>query len=130
MKLFVLALALLTAQIPKNDPTGTWEADTGSQYNLRLTGSDVEVKLVPGSNQKFVKYDVVLKSEGEINTYKGTGTFVAKMDGGKECKFDTEWMLVVVAPQRIIGSATNIIADKKTCEIKEKKQVQLNLKKK
>jgi hypothetical protein len=52
------------------------------------------------------------------------------MESGKECKFDTEWMFVVVTPDRIIGSATGIQADKNTCKVMEKNQVQLDLKKK
>ena len=65
----------------------------------------------------------------EVNTYKGTGSFVAKMESGKECKFETEWHFVVVSPERIIGASTNITADKNTCEIRRKDQAQLELKK-
>src|SRR6266404_2580612 len=130
MKFTVLVLALLAAQGPKNDPSGVWVADTGSQYAIHQDGAGVQVTLVPGSNPKFLKYDVALKSQQEINTYKGTGTFTAKMEGGKECKFDTEWMFVVVTPDRILGSTTNIVADSKTCAIRQKNQLQLDLKKK
>lgn len=131
MKLLALALALLVAQkVPKNDPNGVWQADTGSQYELHLTGANLQVKLVPGSNPKFLSYEVTLSNQDEINTYKGTGTFVAKMEGGKECKFETEWQLVVVSADRILGAATGILADKQTCAIREKNQLQLDLKKK
>jgi len=131
MKLFALALALLVAQkVPKNDPNGLWLADSGSQYELHLNGANLQVKLVSGSNPKFLSYEVTLTNQDEINTYKGTGTFVAKMEGGKECKFETEWQLVVVSPDRILGGATGILADSKTCAIKEKNQLQLDLKKK
>ena len=130
MKLFVLALTLVMAQVPKFAPNGTWEAETGSRYNIQTKGSDLEVKIVPGSNPKFLQYTLLLKNEGEPNTYKGAGSFVAKMDSGKQCKFDIEWRFIVVAPNRIIGSATNIDADKNTCAIKAKTQVQLDLKKK
>jgi len=123
-------LTLLLAQVPKHDPNGIWVADTGSQYQIQQNGSNVQVKLVPGSNPKFLQYEVALKNQEEINTYKGTGTFVAKMEGGKECKFETEWMFVVVTPERILGSATGIVADSKTCAIREKNQLQLDLKKK
>jgi hypothetical protein len=130
MTLLLLALTLLWTQIHKHDPAGIWEASTGSRYQIVQNGPDVEVKLVPGSNPKFLHYEVALKNQEEVNTYKGTGTFVAKMEGGKECKFDTEWLFIVVAPDRILGSATGIIADAKTCAIKEKNQLQLDLKKK
>ena len=130
MRVFVLALTLLVAQTPKFNPTGTWEAETGSRFQINVKGSDVTIKLVPGSNQKYVRYDVSMTNDRDPNSYKGSGTFVAKMDSGKECKFDTEWRIAVVAPERIVGVATNIFADSKTCEIKEKKMMPLDLKKK
>ena len=130
MKIVALVLALLVAQkVPRNDPNGTWESSTGSKYELRLNGSNLQVKLVPGSNSKYIIYDVTLKNQEEINSYKGAGTFVAKMEGGKECKFETEWQLVVVSADRILGATTGVLADKETCAIKEKNQVQLDLKK-
>ena len=130
MKLTVLALALLLTQVPKHNPNGIWVSDSGAQYEIHQDGANLQVKLVPGSNAKFLQYEVALKNQEEINTYKGTGSFVAKMEGGKECKFDTEWMFVVVTPERILGSSTGIVADSKTCTIKEKNQVQLDLKRK
>ncbi len=125
----MLVLSLLSAQIPKNNPNGVWEAETGSQFQMRLNGKDLHVNIVPGSNPKFIQYEVDLKNEDEINTYSGNGFFVAKMDGGKECKFPTEWRFIIVSPDRILGISSNIIADSKTCEIKERKQAQLDLKK-
>ena len=122
-------LPLLLAQVPKNNPNGVWEAETGSQFQMRLNGKDLHVNIVPGSNPKFIQYEVDLKNEDEINTYSGKGFFVAKMEGGKECKFPTEWRFVIVSPERILGVSSNIIADSKTCEIKEKAQAQLDLKK-
>jgi len=130
MKLSLLALVFLLAQIPKNSANGIWESTSGTRYELRQNGPNLQVKLVPGSNPKYVQYEVSLKNQDEINTYKGTGSFVAKMEGGKECKFETEWTLVVVSAERILGDSTNIVADKNTCEIKQKNQGQLDLKKK
>jgi len=129
MRMIMLVLSLLSAQIPKNNPNGVWEAETGSQFQMRLNGKDLHVNIVPGSNPKFIQYEVDLKNEDEINTYSGNGFFVAKMDGGKECKFPTEWRFIIVSPDRILGISSNIIADSKTCEIKERKQAQLDLKK-
>ncbi len=125
----MLVLSLLSAQVSKNNPNGVWEAETGSQFQMRLNGKDLHVNIVPGSNPKFIQYEVDLKNEDEINTYSGNGFFVAKMDGGKECKFPTEWRFIIVSPDRILGISSNIIADSKTCEIKERKQAQLDLKK-
>ena len=125
----MLVLSLLSAQVPKNNPNGVWEAETGSQFQMRLNGKDLHVNIVPGSNPKFVEYEVDLKNEDEINTYSGKGFFVAKMEGGKECKFPTEWRFVIVSPERILGISSNVVADSKTCEIKQKAQSQLDLKK-
>jgi len=130
MKFLTFVLTLLTAQIPKYNPTGVWEAETGSQFELRLSGSDLHVKIVPGSNPKFLEYELDMKNQDEVNTYKGSGFFVAKMEGGKECKLPTEWEFVVVSPDRIIGAATLVMANRETCEITEKSQGQLDLKKK
>ena len=124
-----LLLPLLVAQVPKNNPNGVWEAETGSQFQMRLNGKDLHVNIVPGSNPKFIQYEVDLKNEDEINTYSGEGFFVAKMEGGKECKFPTEWRFIIVSPERILGISSNIVADSKTCEIKETTQSQLDLKK-
>ncbi len=124
-----LVLPLLVAQVPKNNPGGIWQAETGSQYEMRLNGKDLRVTLVPGSNPKFLQYEVDMKNEDEINTYSGKGFFVAKMEGGKECKFPTQWRFVVVSPDRILGVSSSVVADSKTCEIKEQTQAQLDLKK-
>jgi len=131
MKSLALVLTLLFVQlIPKNNPNGVWEASSGSQYELRLNGSNLQVKIVPGSNPKFLEYELNMKSEEEVNTYSGTGFFVAKMEGGKECKLPTEWRFIVVSSDRIIGTASSVTADQKTCEVKEKGQSQLDLKRK
>ena len=127
--MIMLVLSLLSAQVPKNNPNGVWEAETGSQFQMRLSGKDLHVNIVPGSNPKFIQYEVDLKNEDEINTYSGKGFFVAMMEGGKECKFPTEWRFIIVSPERILGISSTIVADSKTCEIKEKTQSQLDLKK-
>src|SRR5262245_2231679 len=101
MKTLSLILTLLISQqIPKYNPNGIWQSDSGSQYEIRLSGSDLQAKIVPGSNPKFLQYEVQMKNQEETNTYKGNGFFLAKMDGGKECKFETEWQFVVVSPDR------------------------------
>src|SRR3989454_1239916 len=130
MKFLPLVLTLLLGQIPKYNPNGIWESESGSQYELLLNGSDLHVKMVPGSNPKFLQYEVDMKNQEEINSYKGTGFFVAKMEGGKECKLPTEWQFVVVSNDRIIGAVTSVVADQQTCQVREKTQVQLDLKKK
>jgi hypothetical protein len=131
MTTLLLVLPLLLAQQPpRNNPNGIWQAETGSQYEMRLTGKDLHVRIVPGSNPKFLQYEVNMKNEEEANTYSGTGFFVAKMEGGKECKFPTQWRFIVVSADRIIGISSNVAANSKTCEIKEQTQIQLDLKKK
>jgi len=132
----LLGLFLLMGQVPKNDPTGVWQAETGSKYSMKLTGSDVKVTIVPNSNPKYLDYQVNLTLEKDeagtvtdVNTYKGTGYFVAKMQTGKECKVETEWRFTVVQATRIFGSATNVTVDSNTCEVKQKDLVRLDLKK-
>lgn len=128
MNTVALLLFLLSqVQIPKNDPTGVWQAETGTQYKMVLSGSDLKVELVQGSNPVFLKYEVNLKNQEEVNTYKGTGFFLAKLQNGKECKFDTDWEIVVVQSSRIIGSTSTIIPDPETCEVKEKSRAQIDL---
>ena len=133
MKLVLVALMLLFPQQvpnPKNDPTGVWQATTGSEFQIQLSGSDMHVSMVPGTNPKFLQYEMELKNEKEVNTYYGKGFFIAKMETGKECKLTTDWRVVVVSPERIIGTVTSVTADGKTCEIQETTQVPIDLKKK
>ncbi len=117
------------APMPKNDPNGTWQSASGTQYSLRLTGKDLKVQLVEGSNPRYLKYEVDLKNQEEVNTYKGSGYFVAKFPNGKECKYETEWQMIVVTNDRILGSTTSVTPDPATCGVKEKNQVPLDLKK-
>ena len=129
--ILLLSLITIQVQIPKNDPTGVWESTSGTRYELRLAGTQLEVKLVPGTNQRYLSYQVDLKnSDQEVNTYIGTGFFVAKVNETKECKYETEWQLTVITPNRIVGSTTNIIPDPETCGVKERSQAALDLRKK
>ena len=128
MKLATLLFSLLLfQQMPKNDPNGIWQAQTGTQYKLSLNGADLKVEIVEGSSPTFLKYEVNLKNQEEVNTYKGTGYFVAKLKSGKECRFDTEWEIVVVQMDRIIGATSNIFPDPDTCAVKDKTIVQIDL---
>src|SRR5215467_5217607 len=133
--LLIGLLLMIVQAIPKHDPTGVWQAESGSKYAMKLTGNDLKVAIVPDSNPRYLQYQVDLTLEKDAsgatpdpNTYKGTGFFVAKMQTGKECKVDTEWHLVVVQDGRIFGSATNVVVDSNTCEVREKTEVRLDLK--
>ena len=127
--LAIIATMFFVQNIPKYDPTGIWQSESGSKYELRLSGSDLHVKIVSGSNPKFLQYEVEMKNDSEINTYSGKGFLVAKMQTGKECKFPTEWRFIVVAPDRILGNSSSVIADGNTCEVQETEQVRLDMKK-
>ena len=134
MKTAIVLLSFLftqaPAQMPKNNPNGIWESISGTQYEFKLNGSDLSVRLVAGSNPTYVKYEVELKSQTEdVNTYEGKGFFIAKVKE-KECRFETDWRIVVVTPDRIIGAAPQIIPDPDTCGVKERNQIQMDLKKK
>src|SRR5215468_483233 len=104
---------------PKNDPTGVWQSDTGTKFDMKLMGSAIKVHLVDGSNPAYLKYDIDLQNTGEKNTYKGVGSFVAKFKE-KECRFDTEWSIVVVGPEAIVGYMSKIVPNPATCEVVEK----------
>jgi hypothetical protein len=128
----ILAIAILLGQArpPRNDPNGIWQAETGTRFELRLTGSDLRVQLVEGSNPRFVKYEVNLKNTGEVNTYTGTGSFVAKMQNGKECRFDTEWQIIVVQAEKIAGFTSSVVPDPETCEVTGRTSIMIELQKK
>jgi hypothetical protein len=128
--LLVLLLVLPQVPNPRNDPTGLWQADTGSQFTMRLSGENLHVSIVPQSNPKFIQYEMDLKNESDVNNYWGKGYFVAKMDTGKECKLETDWRIVVVSADRIIGTVTSVSADGTTCAVQDKTQVPLDLKRK
>lgn len=131
MKVLALIAALVFFQqnISKYDPSGVWVAETGSKYEMRLAGAELHIQLVAGSNPKFLQYQLDAKNESEVNTYSGKGFLVAKMDTGKECRLPTEWRFIVVAPDRIIGNSSSVVADGNTCEVQETEQVRLDLKK-
>jgi hypothetical protein len=130
MKALALIATLLFSQnISMYDPTGVWLAESGSKYEMRQTGTDLHVQLVSGSNAKFLEYELDMKNESEVNTYSGKGFLVAKMETGKECKLPTEWRFIVVGPDRIIGNASSVVADGKTCEVQDTEQIRLDLKK-
>ena len=140
MKISLLVGLLIAAapvsQMPKNDPTGTWQADSGSRFAIKLTGEELKVSLVSGSNPRFKDYEVNLKlmkdDQGrvfDVNTYQGKGHFTAKMQTGKECSFDIDWQLVVIQPSWIVGKVTSVDADGNTCEVKDRNEVRMDLKK-
>jgi hypothetical protein len=128
--LLMMAMFLVQQKPPKNDPNGTWEAETGTRFELRLADTDLHVQLVEGSNPTFLKYEVNLKNTGEVNTYKGAGYFVAKLKNGKECKFDTDWQVVVVQKDTIFGFTSTVVPDPDTCAVTERSSSMITLKKK
>jgi len=130
--ILLLLLSLVPQGLQRINPNGVWEAETGSRFNLRLTGPDLKVQIVEGSNPRFLKYEVDLKNGSkpeEVNSYTGKGYFLAKLQNGKECKFETEWQIIVVSSDRIMGIVTGITPDPETCAVREKNDLQLDLKK-
>lgn len=120
--LFLMILAPQTTegpQAPRNDPEGVWQTPSGTKFELKLLSpSDLSVRLVEGSNPVYIKYEVNLKNAGEVNTYEGTGYFIAKVQD-KECRFDTNWKIIVVQPETIVGYLPRIVPEPGTCDIKE-----------
>jgi hypothetical protein len=122
---FVLLILMSTLlqqppQAPKHDPNGTWQSDTGTKFDLKLAGSDLKVRLVDGSSKIYLKYEVNLKNAGEVNTYEGEGYFTAKLQE-KECRFDTNWRIIVVQPDTIAGYISHVVPDPATCEVKDRR---------
>jgi hypothetical protein len=135
MRLAITLLGLLISQaksdMPKNDPNGIWESSAGTRFEMKLTGSELAVQLVPTPEGRYVSYNVALSNKDqETNTYVGKGFFVAKVAGGKECRFDTDWQVIVITSDHIIGSTSSVVPDPATCEAKERSQAQLDLTKK
>ena len=95
---------------------------------MKLTDSDLKVNLVEGSNPVYVKYEVNLKNAGEMNTYEGTGYFIAKVQD-KECRFDTNWSIVVVQPETIAGYTSRITPEAGSCAVQERHEEFTQLKK-
>src|SRR5690242_18960726 len=128
----LLAIVLATAQNrpEKNDPNGRWEAETGTQFELQLSGDDRLVEIVEGSHPVFAKYEVLLKNSGEVNTYTGSGYFVAKMKSCKDCKFDTDWEIIVVQNTMIIGATSTVVPYPDTCDVTQRGNSMIVLKKK
>jgi hypothetical protein len=127
----ILALFLFfPQQIPKNDPNGIWRASTGTEYEIRLVGSDLQVRIVPGSSTTFLDYSVDLMGTEEPNSYNGEGRFTARLQNGRECEFETKWQVVIVSPQRMLGTATEIVPDPETCEVLEQGNLRLDLRRK
>jgi hypothetical protein len=128
---FILLLLLFppqNAKSPKNDPNGIWQSDSGTKFELKLTDTNLKVQLVDGSNPTYLKYEVDLKNSGEVNTYDGKGYFVAKLKD-KECRFDTNWSIIVVQPDVIAGYISHVVPDPATCEVKERRDEFTQLKK-
>jgi len=124
MRTFLLiSLLILPQQAPKNNPNGIWSAESGSEFEFTLIGNDIKVLIVPGSSPRFVKYQMDLKGTDEPNTYQGAGHFKAKFDNGRECEFDTQWQIVIVSDNTIIGVASEIVPDPDTCEIVQTNEV-------
>jgi hypothetical protein len=126
--LLVSAFLQQPAQPAKNDPNGVWQSDSGTKFEMKLSDSNLKVQLVDGSNPVYLKYEVNLKNTGEVNTYEGSGFFVAKVKE-KECRFVTDWHIIVVQPAAIAGYISHVVPDPATCEVVERRDEFTQLKK-
>jgi hypothetical protein len=133
--LLLVSCGVVLGQVPgqtKNNPNGTWESASGTRYNLRLTGQNLEVHLVDGSNPTYLEFEMTLtQHKDDNNRYEGKGFFRAKLKSGKECRFDTEWEIVVIGEKNIVGNAPRYVEpDPVTCKAKEKVMDRIELSKK
>ena len=115
--------------MPRNNPNGVWVVESGPKFQFQLSGKDLKIHLVDAAKSKYVKYELTLKNQEEINTYKGSGYFVAKLSNGKECRFDTEWNVVVIQPTTAFVTYTRITPNADTCAVLETSPDQMFLKK-
>lgn len=107
-----------TPNMPKNNPDGVWVTESGAKFKFALSGKDLKVELVDGKS-KYLKYDLSLKNQEEVNTYTGSGSFVARLSNGKECKFNTEWTVTVVMAKTVFVNYNRITPNPDTCAILE-----------
>ena len=122
----IVLLTLLTPAQRKNDPNGIWEGD-GTQFELRMVGTELHVRLIPESNPLLVSYQLVLTNQGEVNTYAGKGFFVARVKEDKECRFDVEWELIVANETHIVATIPAIVPDPDTCAVRQRQPVPVEL---
>ena len=109
----------------RGNPNGRWQSETGMKYDLTLKDQELTVTIVPGSNAKFLEYEVKLSRTLDINTYEGKGYFVVKLGEGKEikeCRFETHWKLVIASEERLVGATDLITPEGQTCEVKDRTQ--------
>ena len=131
IKIVLASFLFLFHQSPQRiDPNGIWESSTGTRFELKLSGSNLSVTLVPLSNPQFVEYKLALKNTENVNTYEGEGYFVVKVSETKECRFDTEWHLVVTSTDSLSGVSLAVLPDPETCAAKDSRMGPLELKKK
>lgn len=129
MYTLVAAILLLFSQQPtKNNPNGIWESQSGSAYEIKLTGEDLVLSIVPGSSSTYLEYELLLKGQEDPNMYQGNGTFKALLGNGRECEFGTQWSIIVITNDRIMGVSTLITPDPETCDIVERGDAQVDLK--
>lgn len=107
-----------TQNMPKNNPNGIWATDSGAKFQIELSGKELKVQLVDGKS-KYLKYDLTLKNQTEVNTYSGSGSFVAKLSNGKECKFNTEWTVTVVMANMMFVNYGRITPNPDNCTVLE-----------
>ena len=125
MKALLLLLSLGFTQQTFN-PSGLWEVvDKDTQYRLTRTGTGIHVSL-GADRAQFVEYEVDL-SWTELNSYQGSGYFVARLGDGRECRFETQWRLVVANARRIVGVTSSIVPEEEGCGVAERAESSLQL---
>ena len=98
---------------------GVWATESGAKFQFQLSGKVLKVQLTDGKSTKYLKYELSLTNQDEVNTYKGGGYFVAKLSNGKECRFDTQWNVIVVQPDRVLVNYIRITPNPDTCAVVE-----------
>ena len=126
----VLLLLLFATATPAQeglDPTGTWKVtETETRFRMETVEDGIAVHL-GAEHDVYTEYEVLLEPTSQANGYQGEGFFIAKLSGGRECRFETEWQVFVTSQERIVGVITSTVPAAEGGAVKETNQIPLDL---
>ncbi len=126
----VILLLLFAAATPAQeglDPTGTWKVtETETRFRMETVEDGIAVHL-GAEHDVYAEYEVLLEPTSQANGYQGEGFFIARLSGGRECRFETQWQVFVTSQERIVGVITSTVPAAEGCAVKETSQIPLDL---
>ena len=125
--ILLLLFAVATPAQEVRDPTGTWKvSDTETRFRMEKVEDGIAVHL-GAEHDVYTEYEVRLEPIAQANGYRGSGYFIARLSGDRECRFETEWQIAVTSDIRIVGVITSIVPDPEGCAVKETSQIPIDL---